>query len=273
LYYGALNAAAAVAADFANDKQQSLIWQEQARQLKENINKMLWSEKDRAYLDSYEGTQIGQQSQVYALVYGLPDESRKQDMFELIMNRGKSSQQSFAYWMLNSVFSQGNAQWAIDYLLKNWEEQMHLSSFNGAWHEGWNLSWGATSHAWSSGPTALLPQKVLGIEPTGYGWKSFRVKPNTCDLMWAKGNIATVLGDIPVSWARSAGTHFTLKLTVPKGATAEVYLPTSLQKSVKINGKDIQEKQDVKYKTEGGNFVELTVDPGDYQLECELDSK
>ncbi|MGQ8335534.1 family 78 glycoside hydrolase catalytic domain [Sunxiuqinia sp. A32] len=270
LYYGALNAAAAIASDFANDNDQAERWLEQARRLKENINRELWSEKDRAYLDSYEGTQIGQQTQVYALNYGLPDESRKEDILKLMMERGKSSEQSYAYWTLYAMFTQGNAQWALDYLRKNWGEQMQLSSFNGAWHEGWDLSWGATSHAWSSGPTALLPQKVLGVEPTGYGWKSFAVKPNRCDLMWAKGKVSTVAGDISVSWEKSKGSNFVLKLNVPQGTTASVYLPTTNQKSVKVNGKTLDEKQPLVFSDNEEQWEKILLKAGEYQIECEI---
>lgn len=272
-YYGALNAAAAIASDFAHDETQAKVWKEQARQLKENINQELWSERDRAYLDSYEGTKIGQQPQVYALVYGLPDDSRKADMIDLIMKRGKASEESFAYWLLNSMFSQGKDQWALDYIRKNWGEQTKLDSFNGAWHEGWNLPWGSTSHAWSSGPTALLPQKVLGLEPTGYGWKTFVVRPLTGDLKWAKGTVATVAGDITAAWTKSAGTHFTLKLNVPEETLARVYLPTTDLKTVKINGKTLAEKTEIKASPESGKWVVLEIRSGTYQMECETGSK
>lgn len=269
LYYGALNAAASIAADFANDTVQARKWKEQARLLKENINKELWSEKDRAYLDSYEGGKTGQQPQVYALVYELADESQKAGMINLIMQRGKASEQSFAYWTMNVMFSEGNEQWALDYMRKNWGEQTRLASFNGAWHEGWNLPWGATSHAWSSGPTALLSQKVLGLEPTEYGWKTFRVKPITGDLMWAKGTVSTVMGDITAAWEKSAGDHFTMRLNVPKGTTANVYLPSPYQKSIKINGTALVEKSGLKFQTEDSRWCVLMIGAGDYQFECE----
>jgi len=272
-YYGALNAAAAIATDFGNDPKQAQLWKEQAQQLKENINKELWSAKDRAYLDSYAGTKIGQQPQVYALVYGLPEDSRKADMINLIMKRGKDSEESFAYWTLNSMFSEGSDQWALDYMRKNWGEQTKLASFNGAWHEGWNLPWGSTSHAWSSGPIALLPQKVLGLEPTGYGWKSFGVRPFTGDLKWAKGTVSTVAGDITAAWEKSADNHFTLKLEVPKETQASVYLPAADLKTVRINGKKLAEKPEVQAGQGSGNRVVLVVSPGKYQFECETGKK
>jgi hypothetical protein len=268
LYYGALNAATSIATDFVHDPKQAQIWQEQARQLKEHINKELWSKKDRAYLDSYEGTKIGQQTQVYALVYGLPNKNQKADMINLIMKRGKDSQESFAYWVLYSMFSEGKDQWSLNYMRKNWGEQTKLASFNGAWQEGWDLPWGSTSHAWSSGPTALLPQKVLGLEPTGYGWKTFVVKPHTGDLKWAKGTISTVAGDITAAWKKSARNHFTLKLNVPNETLATVYLPSTDLKTVKINGKTLAENPEIKAWQESGRWVVLTINSGNYQVVC-----
>ncbi len=272
-YYGALNAAATMAADFGHDEKQAELWKEQARQLKENINQYLWSEKDRAYLDSYEGAKIGQQPQVYALVYGLPDESRKADLIDLIMQRGKASEQSFAYWTLNSMFSEGKDQWALDYMRQNWGEQTRLASFNGAWHEGWDLPWGSTSHAWSSGPTALLSQKVLGLEPTGYGWKTFVVKPHPGDLRWAEGTVATVAGDISAAWEKSTGNHFKLKLIVPGETVATVYLPAADLKTVRINKKTLAEKPEIKAWPESGSWAVLELKSGDYQFECETDGR
>ena len=269
LYFGALNAAADIADDFAQDPHQAKIWRDQAQQLKENINQELWSEKDHAYLDSYEGTKIGQQPQVYALIYGLADESRKSDLINLIMKRGKASEESFAYWVLNSMFTAGKDQWALEYMRTNWGAQTKLKSFNGAWQEGWDLPWGSTSHAWSSGPTALLPQKVLGLEPTGYGWKTFAVRPHMGDLKWAKGTVATVAGAISVAWKKTGEGHFTLKLTVPEATQANVYLPSDDLYTVKINGKTLVEMPEIKSRAEVGKSVVLEVAPGTYQFQCE----
>ncbi len=270
LYYGALNAAATIAADFGHDPQQAEQWKKEAVLLRQNINKALWSEKDHAYLDSYEGTRVQQQSQVYALEYGLADNNKKSGMINLIKKSGKASEQSFAYRVLKAMLSEGNEQWALDYMRKNWGAQTRLASFNGAWHEGWDLSWGATSHAWSSGPTALLTEKILGLEPTSYGWKTFTVKPVTGDLRWAKGKVATVSGDIVAEWKKIAGEHFVLKLSVPKGTVAKVYLPTVNQQSITVNGKSAAKMAVYKLHPEDDKWSVLTIGPGIHQLECKI---
>jgi hypothetical protein len=267
-YYGALNAAASIAEDFGNDPKQAALWREQARKLRDSINENLWSEKNNAYLDSFEGTKTNQQPQIYALIYNLPEEGRKASMCELVKKCGKASEQSFAYWTLKAMFDQGHQDWAFDYMRQNWGEQTKLDSFNGAWHEGWDLPWGATSHAWSSGPVALLSGKVLGVEPTDYGWKTFSVKPYTGDLSWAKGTVATVSGDIHASWSKSASGKFTLKLTVPQNTSAEVYLPCTDAGTVKINGKPLADSPNVKVAPESEQWTALTVQQGDYRFEC-----
>jgi len=269
LYYGALKAAAVMAIDFGKDTLQARSWIKQAAQLRADINRQLWSEKDQAYLDSYAGTRVAQQSQVYALEHGLADLSRHDTMVELIEKSGKASEQSFAYRMLSTMFLKGKDQWALDYIRKNWGAQTKLSSFNGAWHEGWDLSWGATSHAWSSGPTALLMEKVLGIEPTGYGWKTFSVKPHLGDLAWAKGKVATVAGDISASWRKLSGQQFSLKISIPPGTLAKVYLPTINQQSVTVNGKSVSDEKYELY-LEDGRWCVLTVEEGEYHFRLTL---
>ena len=42
---------------------------------------------------------------------------------------------------------------ALDYIRKNWGEQMNRNDFNGAWFENWIPKLGRSkSHAWCAGP-------------------------------------------------------------------------------------------------------------------------
>ena len=45
---------------------------------------------------------------------------------------------------------------------------------------------------------ALLPEKVLGIEPILLGWEKFKIKPNLYDLEWCEGIVPSSKGDINV---------------------------------------------------------------------------
>jgi hypothetical protein len=91
--------------------------------------------------------------------------------------------------------------------------------------------------------------------------------------MWAKGKVSTVAGDITAAWEKSAGNHFTLKLNVPEETLASVYLPTADMETVKIDGKTLAERPDIKARTESGNWVVLAISSGNHQLECETSAK
>ncbi|MFA7420779.1 MAG: alpha-L-rhamnosidase C-terminal domain-containing protein [Melioribacteraceae bacterium] len=265
LYYAALEQAIQLAESVLNDQTNLKKWKEQANELRTNIRKWLWSEKNKLFRDSFGSEVFSQQTQVYALLYNLVDDSERVNVVKYIMDKGRNSEQSFAYYVLYSMFND-NPEWALDYIRKYWGEQMKSPYFNGVWHEAWDVaSWkgevGTTSHAWSSGPTALLPQKVLGIEPLEAGWKTFIVKPNIGNLTWANGIVPSPMGNISVDWNKSKN-KFKLNIKVPDKTSATVYVPYSDENYVIVNGKSLYKNQ---YKRDN-NFIELRLNHGTYSI-------
>ena len=243
LYYHALIQAAEIATNLASDPEQAAIWTKKANQVKDNIRKWLWSPEKQLYLDSYGSQKCGQQTQVYALLYGLVNEAEKDHVVGAIAAENQKSEQSFSYYVVSSVFDK-KPQWALDFIRKNWGDQMKSPFFNGAWHECWDIKnfltdLMTTSHAWCSGPTALLPQKVLGVEPISAGWKTFSVRPNTCDLKWAKGIVSSPYGAICVDWKIDQKGVFSLFIKVPENTSAIVAVPGKNQNSIRINEKEL----------------------------------
>jgi alpha-L-rhamnosidase len=267
LYYGALKTAANIAEKIMSDTIQALDWNRKADAVKENIQNWLWSPDKKLFTDSYGGSKCSQQTQVYALLYGLAEEKQKPFLTEAIRSGDRSSEQSFSYYVLRSVFDE-KPQWSLDFIRKYWGGQMKSPHFNGAWHEAWGIAgWttdlGSTSHAWCSGPTALLPQKVLGIEPTGAGWQTFSVKPNFCDLKWAKGVVPSPFGPITIEWKREISGSVNIYINVPENTTAEVSLPVTDLGKLTINGKMAAKAPGVSVK--GGSF-NLRVSGGKYRI-------
>ena len=270
LYYGALRQAANIAQTINHDSQQASIWNNQADVLKSNIRKWLWSPEKKLYTDSYGSEKCSQQTQVYAMLYGLVDPDDKDIVFEKVAAMNRSSEQSFAYYLLYSMFD-AKPQWSLDFIRKYWGAQMKLPLFNGGWHEAWEIEkWpneiATTSHAWCSGPTALLPQKVLGVEPIPAGWQTFSVKPNPCDLKWAKGIVPSPFGSICVEWENDPKGIFKLYVLVPDKTKAKISVPGSNPDKVKINNLGLGRNPDIKLLvTENGRLVFL-VPPGEYKI-------
>jgi alpha-L-rhamnosidase len=266
LYYEALKQISFLAKSIMNDKINSKKYDNEAYLLKSNIHKWLWSNEKKLFRDSFDSDKFSQQTQVYALLYDQVDDSQKENVIKYIISKDKSSEQSFAYYVLFSLFNQ-EPDWALNYIRKYWGDQMNSPYFNGAWHEAWDVAhWkgevGSTSHAWSSGPTALLPQKVLGIEPIEAGWKSFTIKPTITDLSWAKGIVPSPKGNIDIKWEKS-GNEFIMDISVPDKTNAYVHVPASMNNEITINNKPVP-KQYILKNIKG--YAELKLPGGKYRI-------
>lgn len=269
LYYQALKQAALLAKSVLLNESDNSSWNSKAEELRININKWLFDPVNKLYRDSFGSEKFSQQTQVYALLYDLPDNSLKENIIQHITGLGRNSEQSFAYYVLYSVFDQ-KPEWAVNYIKKYWGEQMQSPLFNGAWHEAWDIaSWksdfGSTSHAWCSGPTALLPQKILGTEPIEPGWKLFSIKPHSAGLKWAKGMIPSPRGKIKIGWKKLKG-EFLLEVIVPDNTEALVNIPSAKEGNITINGMPIF-TDSVKYSE---SIAIFKLRPGEYSIISKL---
>ena len=284
LYFGALNSAAWLAHNIIGDMNQANLWYEKAKKIKQSVQKFMWLKNEKLFKDGLESSRITQQTQVYALKYGLVDENYKSSLVKFIEAQGKSCEQSFSYWLLNSMFSEGKGQWALDYIRKNWGEQMNRNDFNGAWFENWIPKLGRSkSHAWCAGPTALLPEKVLGIEPILPGWEKFKIKPNLYDLEWCEGLVPSLAGDINVKIKKIRKKRLEVGLQIqaiiPKNTTSILYVPIQKNKSFKIevnkneiwkNGQFFQNDSNISFQKKLDNYVVLEFKPGSYTVNAKI---
>ncbi len=115
LYYGALRQAALLAKNMNKDDGQADAWNTQAETLKSNIRKWLWSPEKNLYTDSYGSEKCSQQTQVYAMLYGLIDPEDKSAVVDKVVAMNRSSEQSFSYYLLYSMFGE-KPQWSLDYI-------------------------------------------------------------------------------------------------------------------------------------------------------------
>ncbi|MDX2431083.1 MAG: family 78 glycoside hydrolase catalytic domain [Bacteroides sp.] len=270
LYYGALLQASDLAEHVADDPDNAALWEAQAKKLGKNIQKHLWSTEKQLYMDSYGSDKFSKQTQVYALLYGLVDAPDRERVIETIADENLYSEQSFSYYVAASVFKE-RPQWALDFIRENWERQMLTPHFNGAWHEAWDIaSFGddllSTSHAWSGGPTALLPEKVLGVESTSAGWKTFTVRPNLADLKWAKGMVPTPFGPIYVECNDASEEDFNLYLLVPEHTHAEIAVPGNDPGKIKVNNLPLEKSPGIEEIGSEKGSILLNAQPGEYQI-------
>ncbi len=88
------------------------------------------------------------------------------------------------------------------------------------------------NHYASGAVGSFLYRRILGVEPTSGGYKTFKVEPLLCEeLQYAKGETQTPYGKVAVEWKRN-GAKFSISISVPVGAEAEVVLPDGTRQRV-----------------------------------------
>ena len=114
----------------------------------------------------------------------------------------------------------GLYQDTLDYIYKYWTQVADSGSptlwENGVYSAGKEGFGGSASlcHGFSTSPADFMQTAILGITPTGGGFKEFSFKPVHCNLSFAHGAVPTPYGTIRVSWKRS-GSRMTAELFVP----------------------------------------------------------
>jgi alpha-L-rhamnosidase len=83
---------------------------------------------------------------------------------------------------------------------------------------------GDYSHGWVSAPLIQMSSRILGVTPAAPGFRAIAIRPLPSGLQWARGNVPTPRGTIHVAWELSGNT-FNLEVSVPRGTTAEAFLP------------------------------------------------
>ena len=275
LYVYALHNAAAWASH-SGHASAALRWSARASSVSKAINKHLWDPSVAAYLDStdlstsYNQTRHPQDGNGIAILSGVASQFRAKSALDYFSSHtaqaygnafydgtlpgvDNATQRVYAFisfFELQARFlTSGLAPSAIEEIhrLYGWilTHDPFLTDWEGIGPGGSPYEQGYTSmaHGWSTGVVSLMSNYVLGVMPTGPGFKTFEVKPYPADLEWAKGVVGTPHGGIAVSWS-AQGKEFTMDITVPKETTASVCVPAQKGQKVSLDGKLVHEAPD-----------------------------
>ncbi len=159
------------------------------------------------------------QVNLLACAYGLAPESDAKSVLNKVMESGPANcQPYFMHFAFDALDRVGLFNRWGTRQMRRWKVVADSQTFPEMWDRG------DLSHSWQCTPTYQLSARVLGVRPTSPGFKSILVKPQICDLTWAKGSVPTPLGDCRVEW-KVDGKRVELKVKVPRGASCEVVLP------------------------------------------------
>ena len=168
-----------------------------------------------------------------AVLYDLaPIENQAAIVRKVMAEKPLNTQPWFMHWVFQAIDHAGRFDEYGTPQLRRWQIVPETQSFREMWNGG------DLSHGWCSTPLVQMAARILGVSPSAPGFQTIAIRPELCDLKWAKGVVPTPLGDVAVSWTLGEN-KFILDLTVPVGATADVTLPESrfAQPDFKLDGR------------------------------------
>jgi hypothetical protein len=138
----------------------------------------------------------------------------------------------FGYYVLMALTHMGRHDKTVEMIRDYWGTmiQAGATSVWEEWDPTWQLPMGALPPqyeppmAWSglsliqaagAGPAQWLLSEVIGIKPEAPGFEKIKIEPNTVDLTWAKGTVASPIGAVHAEWEIAAQT-LTLNFSVPE---------------------------------------------------------
>jgi hypothetical protein len=202
-----------------------------ADQLKNELIKKVWSERDQLWLAGTNPKQkLTRHPNFLSVVSGLATKDQFEGIRKMLENDkidpvGTPYMAGFENMALARI---GNMQYMLERVKQYWGgmlekgattfwEAYDMNQKGNEQYSFYDRPYGKSlCHAWSSGPAAFLPSEIFGLRPLDDGWKRFSVNPDLGQLGWASVCVPTKFGNILVDIDKKSIT-----ITVPDGTILE----------------------------------------------------
>lgn len=203
---------------------------------------------------------------MFALAFGLVPQKDISRVVKFIKSRKMACSVYGAQFLMDALYKAGEADYALALLSstsqRSWYNMIRVGSTITleAWDKVYkpNLDW---NHAWGAVPANIIVRKLMGVEPTSPGFETFQIKPQLGSLTSASLKTPTIKGSVSVTFDKT-DTTTTLKVSVPGGTTANIYVPADPKRTnLAING------QRSNRKPQNGYYELPDTQPGNYTFE------
>lgn len=183
--------------------------------------------------------------QALAVISGIAESDKYDSITKTLKSQFYASPYMEKY-VMEALFVMDEGSYAIERMKKRFADMVNHPSYTTLF-EGWNIGpggfgGGTVNHAWSGGPLIVIAENVCGIKPLEAGYKTFAIEPDDSYLRQSSICVPTILGKIESKFV-STPEEFKMDITVPKGAQAIVYLPTSDGEEILINGRKAKRRE------------------------------
>jgi len=197
------------------------------------------------------------QTNAMAIFAGLANINQRLAIWENILSRPYrfTVTPHFNFYAISAMAEAGRRKEALDWIRKYWGGMLRPEATT--FWEGYDPRWPAENfhghlqtdhgegyfvslcHGWASGPTAWLTEQVLGIQPVAGGFRKVAIRPDLCNLKWARGSEPCPQGSIKVDY-RQDDSDFKARIELPEGVTAQVSIPVNRgEASIEVDGRAV----------------------------------
>lgn len=211
-------------------------WSRYRRELAGAVNRFLWTEEGRGYIDSIHGDgtpsgSVSQPTNTLAVLYGAAEGERMRGIARYLTDPPEGMVRfgsPFAmFFLLEALGREGKHDELLSIVRERWGFMLEAGATT-FWETfpGYEKDVPTRSHchAWSSAPTYFLSLYQLGVSPEEPGFACVRIAPEPCGLSWARGTVPTPMGDVRVSWSRDERS-FELEAELPHAMRGRLVLP------------------------------------------------
>ena len=214
-------------ADVLGYPDESSAYRTQMLSLSEAINRETWTGTCYRFPE-YQG-ETDDRVNALAVLAGLADKDKYDALLEVFKTQEHASPYMEKY-VMEALFVIGHGDYALERERRRYGFMVNHPDYDTLfenWNVGVNGNWdcGSVNHAWSGGPLAVFPSRMLGIVPTEPGWKRFTVRPDATVFDECSISFPPVAGTVAVTYSRSKDS---MEIVVPEGTLADVTLPDNV---------------------------------------------
>lgn len=165
-------------------------------------------------MDGPDVREYSQHGQVFGLLTGTLTLEQGQDNLQKTLDRPEEYAQcsvAMAYYLFRALETAGLYPETDRY----WDIWREMVKNNMTTCVEDNVRGRSDCHAWGALALYELPAIVLGVRPTAPGFAQAEIRPVLGHFTWAKGEVATPLGTVEVSWKKAEDGKLALTYRAP----------------------------------------------------------
>ncbi|WP_016956476.1 alpha-L-rhamnosidase C-terminal domain-containing protein [Catenovulum agarivorans] len=226
-------------------EQEQAYYQHKAQSVYQAFNQHFFNEATGLYIDGIGSKHSAVHANILPLAVGLVPKDKVPKIINFIKQKGMAVSVYFAQYLMEALYMHKQADYALSLLtsteIRSWYNMIRQGSTitMEAWDDQFkpNQDW---NHAWGAVPGNIIGRYLLGVQPLVAGFTSFKIAPQPSNLTYVAGTVPSIRGPIRVEIEQKLGAEFTLVVSVPGNARAQIILPIALDKKIEqvwVNGK------------------------------------